>query len=114
MQKVKHDFQLTNKEIPRSITLVQQVQIHLGRNRDGLQNLRLNFRRFLRVVSTPFFLVTSESPPPLMPSSDVTKRLLQFMQKVKHDFQLTNKEIPSGNVYMIHDASLKSHASYFN
>ena len=39
---------------------------------------------------------------PSMLSSDVTTPLLWFMQKVKPDFQLANKEM-SGNVYMIPD-----------
>ena len=37
---------------------------------------------------------------PSMLSSDVTTPLLWFMQKVKPDFQLANKEM-SGNVYVI-------------
>ena len=36
----------------------------------------------------------------LMLSSDVTTYLLWFMQKVKHNFILANKEISSGNVYI--------------
>ena len=36
-----------------------------------------------------------------MPTSDVTTPLLLIMQKVNRDFQLTNKEMLSGNVYMI-------------
>ena len=38
---------------------------------------------------------------PLMPSSDVTTPILLIMQKVNRDFQLANKEMLSGNVYMI-------------
>ena len=38
---------------------------------------------------------------PLMPSSDVNTPLLLIMQKVNRDFQLANKKMLSGNVYMI-------------
>ena len=36
-----------------------------------------------------------------MPSSDVNTPLLLIMQKVNCDFQLANKKMLSGNVYMI-------------
>ena len=59
----------------------------------------LNFIQLLRYYSLSNVWIDQ----PLMPSSDITTPwpLLKFMQKVKHDFQVVNREISFGNVCMI-------------